>query len=160
VLSKSKSSASGNRHDIARYKADDFDDDVSKRELGRLQKEAEIAQSSNLMNAEQNAAIAANGGQALDKEIAQKQVKKLQEAQELGVTRIQPLRVNLPTRGVHYGFNQVLQTEVRKAMTVHFSAANLRATNLFGRMFAIAGAFVALWVVAGMVLARRREQAS
>jgi hypothetical protein len=92
-----------------------------------------------------------------DAYVAQLQLKKLQAAQELGATRIQPLRVNLPTRGVHYGFNQVLQTEVHKAMTVQFSAANQRATNWFTRLFAIAGAFVVLWVVAGIVLARRKQ---
>jgi hypothetical protein len=160
VLTRSKSPSSGNRRDIVRYKADDFEDDASKRELGRLQKEAEIAQSSNLLNAEQNAAITANGGQTFDTGVAQQQIKKLQAAQELGVTRIQPLHVNLPTRGVHYGFNQVLQTEVHKAMTVQFSAANLRATGWFMRVFAIAGAFVVLWIVAGIVLARRKAQAN
>lgn len=158
VLSETKGALRGySGKKIARYKAEDFDDEASRRELGKLQEEAQRVQSSNLING--NAQGGRDNGNAsnADAYVAQQQLKKLQAAQELGATRIQPLRVNLPTRGVHYGFTQVLQTEVRKAMEVRFSAANQRAVNWFGRLFAIAGGFVALWIVAGIVVARRRD---
>ena len=161
VLSETKGALrgySGKR--IARYKAEDFDDEASRRQLDTLQKEAERVQSSNLINGSAQTARQNVDASKADAYVAQQQLKKLQAAQELGATHIQPLRVNLPTRGVHYGFNQVLQTEVHKAMTVQFSAANLRATNWFTRLFAIGGAFVVLWFVAGVVLARRKAHAN
>ena len=48
---------------------------------------------------------------------------------EVTVTKVQPLRANLPTRGVRLSFSQPLQTEVNKPMTVEFAATFLRTTE-------------------------------
>jgi hypothetical protein len=45
-------------------------------------------------------------------------------------------------------------------MDVRFSASNLRAVNWFGRCLANGAAFIVLWVVAGIALARRQAKAN
>ena len=56
--------------------------------------------------------------------MAEQQVAQLQKAQEVAVSRVAPLRVNLPTRGLHHSFVQVLQTETDKPLTISFTAQN------------------------------------
>ena len=53
----------------------------------------------------------------------------MQQAQEIVAAQVQPLRVNLPVRGVHYAFTQVLQTEPGKPMTIQMQAANTKAIS-------------------------------
>jgi hypothetical protein len=83
------------------------------------------------------------------------QWNKLAQAQQLAVARVQPLRVNLPTRGLHYGFTQILQTEVDKPLSIQFTAANIRAGGLFGRMAGCVLALCVLWLIVQYFLTRQ-----
>jgi hypothetical protein len=76
---------------------------------------------------------------------AQDQWTKLQQSQELTAAKIQPLHINLPVRGVHYAFTQVLQTETGKPMTIELFAANSKSVNWLARGLAITGTFLLLW---------------
>jgi hypothetical protein len=92
-----------------------------------------------------------------DEETAAKQWDKLQQAQELAVAKVLPLRVNLPTHGVRHVFTQVLQTEVKVPMKVSFEASNTRSTSWPVRVgFSVAG-FAALWLLVAGALAWRRS---
>ncbi|HUJ70987.1 MAG TPA: hypothetical protein VLZ30_02005, partial [Verrucomicrobiae bacterium] len=64
-----------------------------------------------------------------DEDTAARQWDKLQQAQEVAVAKVLPLRVNLPTHGVRHVFTQVLQTEVKAPMKVSFDAVNTRSTS-------------------------------
>ena len=90
-----------------------------------------------------------------DADTAQQQWGALQRAQELTVARVEPLRANLPTRGVKHAFAQVLQTEVGRPMTVSFQASNAKETGWFQRVASFGGAFVLLWMLVAL-LARRQ----
>jgi hypothetical protein len=79
--------------------------------------------------------------------VARLQWSKLSQAQELAVARVQPLHVNLPTRGLHQAFTQVLQTQVGRPLTVQFTAANTRVGGFFGQAVAWALALLLLWAV-------------
>jgi hypothetical protein len=78
----------------------------------------------------------------------------LQRAQELSVAKVQPLRVNLPKRGIRHSFTQVLQTEVNKPMTVHLTATNTKSIGWFRGILYVAGGFIMLWIFVGVVLKR------
>ncbi len=91
-----------------------------------------------------------------DTEAAEQQLVKLQKAQEVTVTTVQPLRVNLPLRGQRHVFTQVLQTEVNKPMTVEFAARNLKAGGWVKPIALTAAAFLALWVAVAVFAERRR----
>ena len=47
----------------------------------------------------------------------------------MAVAKVAPLHVNLPTRGVRYSFSQVLQTELRKPMTIRLLAENTKVPS-------------------------------
>ena len=85
---------------------------------------------------------------------AEQQWEKLQQAQDVAVARVRPLRVNLPTRGLRHAFAQVLQTETGKAMTVSFSAANTKSVSWPKRIGGGLAGFVALWVLMAFVTGR------
>jgi hypothetical protein len=85
--------------------------------------------------------------------IARDQWNRLAQAQELAVARVRPLRVNLPTRGLHQAFTQVLQTEIEKPLTIHFTAANARSGGWFRWLLGGVLAFLALWVLVKALLA-------
>lgn len=142
------------------------------------QVEAELrrVQASNLVNAQQAFATANNGALApnqpaqqqlrdarlnanYDTAAAEQQWEKLQQAQEIAVAKVRPLRVNLPTRGFRHAFGQVLQTETGKAMTVSFTAANAKSVSWPRRISGGLFGFVALWAVVALVRGRagRRE---
>lgn len=91
-----------------------------------------------------------------DAEVAGKQWEKLEAAQQLAVTKVTPLHVNLPARGVRYSFTQVLQTEINKPMTIGLFAENTKTPSWLGRLGAGATAFGLLWVLMS-VMARRRD---
>jgi hypothetical protein len=93
-----------------------------------------------------------------DAEVAQQQWGALQRAQELKVVRMQPLRVNLPTRGLRHVFTQVLQTEVQKPMTIQFSASNEKATSWTKRVGLALFGFLALWGIVTVTLRRSDTQ--
>ena len=73
--------------------------------------------------------------------------------------KVQPLRVNLPTRGLRLAFTQVLQTEVGKPMTIQLQAANGKMISWPQRLGGLAGGFVLLWIVVAIVFADRRPKA-
>jgi hypothetical protein len=97
------------------------------------------------------------GQQALlyDEQAAEQQLEKLQKAQEVTVTTVQPLRVNLPLRGQRHVFTQVLQTEVNKPMTVEFAARNLKAGGWLKPIALTAVAFLALWIAVAVFAERK-----
>lgn len=128
-------------------------------------------QASNLVNAQQAFTVANNGafvgqqpaqqqlrgvapGVQYDTAAAEQQWEKLQQAQEIAVAKVRPLRVNLPTRGLRHTFTQVLQTETGKAMTVGFSAANTKSVSWPKRIGGGVTGFVALWTVVAFVSGR------
>jgi hypothetical protein len=156
-------------------------------DLGRLEGEVKKAQALNLVNAQQqfvadNSEVveteqpqARQGGrpsgmnapvqlgasqQALLAQDAELQWDKVQAAQEVAESKSLPLRINLPRRGIQLSFQQVLQTEVGKPMTVEFQAANqksaswIKVSGIGGLGFAVLWGLVALGVRA---FARRRE---
>jgi hypothetical protein len=132
-------------------------------DLKRIETELARAQVSNLLHA-QRELIADSGddqpaGQATayDERSAEIQWERLQQAQELAVAVVQPLRVNLPQRGVRYAFAQVLQTEIGKPMTVSFVATNTRAVNWPARVGLAAIGFFALWAVVAVMMIRHRD---
>ncbi len=137
--------------------------DVAAKDDNAKQLETELrrAQGGNLIQA-QNAFISNNGNFAAnapaaqgnagnsqyDVAAAEAQWTKLQQAQELGVTRVQPIRVNLPTRGMRHGFAQLLQTDERgRPMTIHLVASNARSSSWTGTVLGPLAGFLALWLM-------------
>ncbi|MGN6643515.1 MAG: hypothetical protein ACTHKU_11010 [Verrucomicrobiota bacterium] len=124
-----------------------------------LAKDLQIAQGSNLINAQNDFAVRNSGyfvnGQApgeaqpmkprYDTADAEQQWNKLQQAQEMVAAKVQPLRVNLPIRGVRRAFTQVLQTEVNKPMTIQLLAVSTKAVSWPMRLATAAAAFLLLW---------------
>lgn len=92
-----------------------------------------------------------------DNEAAERQWSKLQQAQEVAQTEVKPLRVNLPVRGAHFTFSQVLQTEVGKPMTIQMRAINIRRTGWVGWTLALGGGFLVLWLGCATVFGRKRS---
>jgi hypothetical protein len=90
-----------------------------------------------------------------DEQAAEQQLEKLQKAQEVTVTTVQPLRANLPLRGQRHVFTQVLQTEVNKPMTVEFAARNLKAGGWLKPIALTAVAFLALWIAVAIFAERK-----
>ncbi len=137
-----------------------------------LEAEVRRAQASNLVQAQQAFSVANNGvafGQILqqagkpesvnlnlnyDTAAAEQQWEKLQQAQDVAVAKVRPLRVNLPTRGLRHSFAQVLQTETGKPMLVSFTAENTRTVSWSRRIGGGLLGFAALWVVVAFVTAR------
>jgi hypothetical protein len=129
-------------------------------DVAQLEKDLQTAQASNLVMA-QNSFTASNAGQAGDGENAAGQSQtfglqyddaaaglqwqKLQQAQEIVTAKVQPLRVNLPVRGLHFVFTQVLQTESGRPMTIQLFAASTKAVSWPMRGLTVTGAFLFLW---------------
>jgi hypothetical protein len=148
-------------------------------ETKQLEKRLRTAQASNLIQAQTAFSFNNNGrlpdqvpqpdgnpgvvNQAVplyDNETAEAQWTKLQQAQEIAAALVQPLRVNLPTRGLSYTFTQVLQTEVNKPLTIRLRAANAKAGNWPAPMGLSLAGFLALWgIVTVTVRASRRPSA-
>jgi prepilin-type processing-associated H-X9-DG protein len=157
-LSKGKVREALADYNRARNKAD-----LAARNTDAKQLETELrrAQGGNLIQA-QNAFISNNGtfapnaqgaqGSAgnsqYDVAAAEAQWTKLQQAQELGVAPVQPIRVNLPTRGMRHGFAQLLQTDERgKPMTIHLIASNSRSAGWMRAIIGPLAGFLSLWLV-------------
>jgi len=145
-------------------------------EAKQLEKQLRAAQASNLIRAQNDFSLL-NNGQLLDRaqqtatgvpnqpmpayydnETAEAQWTKLQQAQEIAAAKVQPLRINLPTRGLSYTFTQVLQTEVNKPLTIQLTAANAKTGHWPARLGLSLAGFLALWgiVVAALRVARRQ----
>jgi hypothetical protein len=154
----------------AKFPADKDTGDAVK----KLESDLKTAQASNLINAQNDFSFRNNGSGAVDgaparntdlgllydNKSAQQQWSKLQEAQEVVTAKVQPLRVNLPVRGQHFAFTQVLQTEGGRPMTIQLFAASAKAVSWPMRGLTAVGAFLVLWALVA-VLSRltRRTQA-
>ena len=90
----------------------------------------------------------------LEKGAAELQWEKVSQAQDIAGTKIMPLRINLPKRGLRFSFTQVLQTEIGKPMVVEFRAANQQASSWTGQIaWGIMG-LLTLWAVVTLTLRR------
>jgi len=129
-------------------------------DVKQLEKDLQNAQASNLINAQSDFTFRNSGqitagenalvqtaelGLRYDSASAGQQSAKLQQAQEIVAAQVQPLHVNLPVRGVHYAFTQVLQTEAGRPMTIQMQAANTKAVSWLMRGLTVASAFLVLW---------------
>ncbi|HTX20485.1 MAG TPA: hypothetical protein VMD27_01300 [Candidatus Aquilonibacter sp.] len=134
-------------------------------DVTQLQKDLRAAQASNLVQA-QDAFSAKDGWVSsgeeanasvpqpnfeYDSAAAEQQSSKLQQAQEIVTAKVQPLRVNLPVRGLHFAFTQVLQTETDRPMTIQLFAANAKAVDWPLRILAGAGLFLVLWILVAVL---------
>jgi hypothetical protein len=154
-------------------------DEETLRELEGLKRDLSKVQGSNLIEAQRAWTVdnfnrlgmnpPAAGGQAqqpanqavqmlnYDADVAERQAELLQRAQEVATTAIQPLHVNLPTRGLRHAFTQVLQTEINKPMTVEFTARNVNTTSWAKSIIYAVGAFFMLWIFVSVVLQRTQH---
>ncbi len=140
-------------------------------DVKQLQKDLNQAQASNLIMA-QNEFATRNSGQLAgsssvasgvqqpaaalyDNAAAEQQWVKLEHAQEVALATVQPLHVNLPTRGLRYAFTQVLQTGVHKPMTIQLAAVKTGTGNWLGRIGLSLAGFIALWAVMAVATARK-----
>lgn len=80
------------------------------------------------------------------------------KAQQVAVAKVAPLRVNLPTRGVRYSFAQVLQTELRKPMTICLLAENTKVPSWTSRIGLSVLGFGVLWLIVAGLNRRQRAQ--
>jgi hypothetical protein len=130
---------------------------VKDAETKQLEEDLKRAQGNNLIQA-QSAFTFNNGGQGTaqqssllngqyDAAAAEAQWTRLQQAQEVAVARVQPIRINLPTRGLRHVFSQVLQTEISKPMTIHLLATNAKMVSWPRRILAATGGFCLLWLL-------------
>ncbi len=90
----------------------------------------------------------------LDQGAAELQWEKVSQAQDIAVTKIMPLRINLPKRGLRFSFTQVLQTEIGKPMVVEFRAVNQQASSWTGRIAWGVMGLLTLWAVVALTLRR------
>lgn len=86
-----------------------------------------------------------------DDETAAQQLAMVQKAQEVTTSKVSPLHVNLPQRGLQLAFAQALQTETGKAMTITFTADNLETPGLFNRLLWVAFGVAALAFMVALV---------
>ena len=90
-----------------------------------------------------------------DENVASLQWDKLEKAQQVAVAKVAPLHVNLPTRGIRYSFSQVLQTELRKPMTIRLLAENTKVPSWTIRLFLAVLGFAVLWAIVAALNRRR-----
>ncbi|HVM47713.1 MAG TPA: type II secretion system protein [Candidatus Acidoferrum sp.] len=90
-----------------------------------------------------------------DADVASLQWDKLEKAQQVAVAKVAPLHVNLPTRGIRYSFTQVLQTEVRKPMTIRLLAENTRVPSWTARIGLAVLGFALLWAIVAALNRRK-----
>jgi hypothetical protein len=91
-----------------------------------------------------------------DLDVASLQWDKLEKAQQVAVAKVAPLHVNLPTRGVRYSFSQVLQTELRKPMTIRLQAENTKVPSWGTRLLLAVAGFVVLWTIVAALNRQRK----
>jgi hypothetical protein len=144
---------------FSRAKGNYYNNKQTDADVKKLEKDLQTAQASNLINAGNDFALRNNGqlGGGENSPVqapqvnyysnaaAEQQWVKLQQAQEIVAAKVQPLRVNLPVRGLRHSFSQVLQTEVGKPMTIRLLAVSNRAVSWPRRIALGATAFLVLW---------------
>ena len=153
----------------AKFAADKDANDAVK----KLESDLKSAQASNLINAQNDFSVRNNGfltedragasgdlGPGYDAGVAQLQWAKLQQAQEIVTAKVQPLRVNLPVRGQHFAFTQVLQTEGGRPMTIQLLAASTKVVNWPAHLRSGLVAFLLLWSLVTLVVRLTRRPAT
>jgi type II secretory pathway pseudopilin PulG len=156
--------------DYSRARSKGNFDAVKDADTKQLEEDLRKAQGSNLIQA-QSAFTLNNGSPGAaqqpsllagqyDAAAAEAQWTRLQQAQEVAIARVQPIRVNLPTRGLRHVFSQVLQTEISKPMTIRLMAVNSKRVNWAKRLTVAAGGFGLLWLLVARVTARGSRKAS
>lgn len=161
--------------DLNRFRAVAGDDDLALGEWRQIEEELNRGQASNLLQAQRDYTFAnvakfqagpapdqtAMPVRSMDEEeaAARRQVEVLQKMQAIGATRVQPLRVNLPTRGLRHSFVQALQTEVDRPLTVRFSVRHTRETGGFSRLVLAGSGFLILWFLTALALRFRSPEA-
>lgn len=144
-------------------------------DLEQVEKELRRVQGSNLIQAQNAFSFQSLNGQAAlsqvrlemgnadlrqqsygqyDAVVAEQQWAKLQQAQEVVSARKQPLRVNLPIRGLHYTFTQILQTDQDKPMTISLKAVSLQRRGWTSPLALGGGIFLVSWMWAARARAR------
>jgi hypothetical protein len=128
----------------------------------KLESDLQTAQAINLINAQNDFTVRNDGAAAAgtdtdgrnvgvnllyDNAAAGEQWQKLQQSQEIVTAKMQPLRVNLPVRGQHFTFTQILQTEGGQPMTIRLFAASTKAVSWPVRGLIVVGAFLILWTM-------------
>ena len=93
-----------------------------------------------------------------DADVASLQWDKLEKAQQVAVAKVAPLHVNLPTRGVRYSFSQVLQTELRKPMTIRLLAENTKVPSWTTRIGLGVLGFAVLWAIVAALNRRKKAE--
>jgi hypothetical protein len=177
VVEVKRKLASGNVREATavfnRAKGNYATDKEADEDVKQLEKQLQVAQGSNLINAQNEFYFRNNGALAggdmpqqqvqpaardYDNSAAEQQWTKLQQAQEMAAVKVQPLHVNLPIRGVRRAFTQVLQTELNKPMTIQLVAESSKAVSWPKRIGTGGVAFVILWG-AVMVVSRMKRVA-
>jgi type II secretory pathway pseudopilin PulG len=134
-------------------------------DLEQVQKDLQSAQASNLVAAqndftvrnssriggEASASLPSSSGFQYNSAAAGEQWAKLQQAQEIVTAKVQPLRVNLPVRGLHFVFAQVLQTETGEPMTIQLFASNTKAVSWPLRGLTVLSVFLCLWILVAIL---------
>jgi hypothetical protein len=141
-----------------------------KDELKQLENDLKRSQANNLIAGQEAQMMSLNGPTStqgdgvqvirglqqrkLDQGAAELQWEKVSQAQDIAATKIMPLRINLPKRGLRFSFTQVLQTEVGKPMVVEFRAVNQQASSWTGRIaWGIMGLLI-MWAVVALTFRR------
>ncbi|MBI3418071.1 MAG: hypothetical protein HY043_22505 [Verrucomicrobia bacterium] len=177
---RTKSDLARGRYDnaaqLSKFKRSELRDERAAGELKLLEQEVNRSQSSNLLQAQRRLAVENSIRLGVeveqlrevedrklgeyDEKMAERQVAQLQKAQAVTVTRVTPLRVNLPTRGLRHSFVQVLQTEVDKPLTIRFSAANEREAGWLKLAMLWLGGFAVVWMLAATLINFRQRTAA
>jgi prepilin-type processing-associated H-X9-DG protein len=135
--------------DLDKWNADSLEKDLRKAQASNLiAAQNDFSTRNGIVTGEENAPnLPHESASQYNDDAAQDQWTKLQQAQEITAAKIQPLHINLPVRGAHYAFTQVLQTETGKPMTIELFAANSKSVNWPLRATSITGAFLLLWTL-------------
>jgi major membrane immunogen (membrane-anchored lipoprotein) len=147
------------------------DDAVANEELKKLEKDIRKEQGKQLIQAQRQYRADNSGQQSAqpnapvdvqqilmvqeDETAAAQQAEKVSKAQEIVVTKALPLRVNLPQRGQRLTFTQTLQTEVRKPMSVQFTATATKTLEWPATIGLAVTGLAGLWLLVGFVLRRK-----
>ena len=179
LLQRARSEIStGNFENASRlksYKGASLKDKEAAEAVRQLEGDVNRAQGNQLIEAQMNMTLYNNarygiggaegaggfGGRAqtklddYDAKTAEQQVLQLQKAQAVAETKVAPLRVNLPTRGLRYSFSQVLQTQPDKALVIQLHAASERHAGWFSKFALYAGVFLGAWALVAIMVSLR-----
>jgi len=87
-----------------------------------------------------------------DLQVAEQQLDKLQQAQQISEVSIRPLKVTIPKAGVPVQFVRSMQPEVKKPLIVKFRATENASPRWGQRILIVVASFVILFIVATVLL--------